>query len=517
MGKSMHKKHLLGRGMVLLTIMVLFLAAGSVVWAEPQGTVTFATSWPTFNTKGGDPATNVASPPYTNQACFDSLVSVSVDREWTPALAKSYKISPDWKYIDFNLRTDVKFQNGDPVTAEDVKFSLAIYMDRKYKFQFGPMWRRTVGEVEIVKPDLVRIHMKAADWGFIGRMWWGAGVMPKNYREKVGDEEFSKHPVGAGPFRFVDFKQDQWALYEAVPNHYRQTPKVKTVKLLYVPENSTRLAMLKNGEADMAPLHSAHVKEVQDDPNMKLFWVKYVSGSNLYFCDMVDPKTPSPFFDVRVRKAVSLAIDRETICKKLLFGAAEVWGDVLPPVTLGYDPSLKPDPYDPEKAKALLKEAGYPNGFETTMNVSTTNTTGEALAASLEDIGIKVKLERFEAGAFYGAVFARKFRGLLPYVGWYDPERQAPAELSDFYLKGTPHAFYTTDEIDTALHKGMYATSDKELTEWGRKLSKMIRENYVTVFLWANHSPYGLGPRIKNWQPSLGCLPAIAFETIELK
>jgi peptide/nickel transport system substrate-binding protein len=459
----------------------------------------------------------VASPPFTNQTCFDSLVSVSVDRRWIPALASSFKIAPDWKYIDFNLRTDVKFHNGDPVTAEDVKFSLGVYMDPKYKFQFGPMWRRTVGEVEIVRPDLVRIHMKAADYGFIGRMWWGAGVMPKKYRQEVGDEEFAKHPIGAGPFRFADYKQDQWAIYEAVPNHYRKTPSVKTIKLLYVGDNMTRLAMFKNGEADMGPMHSTHIKEVQADPKLRLFWVKYVSGTNMYFCDMVDADTPSPFKDIRVRKAVSLAIDRETICKRILFGASEPWGDVLPPITLGYDPTLKPDPYDPEQAKALLKEAGYPNGFETTMNVSTTNTTAEALTASLEEIGIKAKIEKYEAGAFYGGVFGKKFRGLLPYAGWYDPEVQAPAELSDFYLKGTPHAYYTTDEVDAALRKGMYATTDEELTEWGRKISKLIRENYVTVFLWANHQPHCLGPRIKSWEPSVGCLPAIAFETIELK
>jgi len=520
MGKTLRVKHVGGWSAILLAVMaLLLLAVGSSAWAAPTptGTVTFATSFPTFNTTGGDPATNIASPPYTNQTCFDSLVSVSVDRNWIPALASSWTIAPGWKYIDFNMRTDVKFSNGDPVTAEDVKFSLALYLDRKYKYQFGPMWRRTIKEVEIVNPKLVRFHLNQADWGLIGRLWWGGGIMPKNYREKVGDEEFAKHPIGAGPFKFMDYKQDQWTIYEAVPNHYRQTPHVKTVKLLYVPEHSTRLAMLKNGEADMAPLLGAHIKEIQADPKMKIHWVKYITGSNIYFCDLVDPKTPSPFLDIRVRHAVGLAIDRETICKRILFGAAEPYGDVLPPITLGYDKTLKPEPYDPEKAKALLREAGYPNGFETEMHVGTTDIISEALSSNLRDIGIKVKVNKWESGAFYDNVFQRKFRGLLPYVGWYDPERQAPAEVSDFYLKGTPHAFYTTDEVDAMLRKAMYAMSDAELADWGKKISKLIRESYFTTFLWANHSAVALGPRVKAWSPSLGSIPAIAFETIELK
>jgi len=518
-GKTQRMKHVGRRNSVLLAVMALLLAVGFAAWAAPTptGQVTVATSSATFNCTGGDPATQTGSPPYVNQTVFDSLVSVTTNRSFVPALAKSFKIAPGWKYIDFMLRDDVKFHNGDPVTAEDVKFSLAVYTDKKFKYVFGTMWRDTIKDVEIVNPKQVRIHLAQADWGFIGRLWWGGGIMPKAYREKVGDEEFAKHPIGAGPFKWGDYKQDQYATYEAVPNHYRKTPKVKTVKLLYVPENSTRLAMLKNGEADMAPLLPAHIKEVQTDPKMKLFWVKGVSGATIVYADLVDPKTPSPFLDIRVRKAAGMAIDRETICKRILFGAAEPWGDVLPPVTLGADPKLKPEAYDPEKAKALLREAGYPNGFETEMHVQTTDIISEALAANLGDIGIKVKVQKYEAGAYYGNFFQKKFRGLVPYVGWYDAEFQAPAEMSDFYLKGTLHAYYTTDEIDATLRKAMYAETNVELIDWGKKISKLIRDSYITTFLWMNHSAFGLGPRVKSWEPSNGCIPAIAFETIELK
>ncbi|MBW2053777.1 MAG: ABC transporter substrate-binding protein, partial [Deltaproteobacteria bacterium] len=421
-----------------------------------------------------------------------------------------------WKYVDFFLRTDVKFHNGETVTAEDVKYSLETYMDKRFKYVFGPMWRRNLERVEIINPSQVRVYFKNADWGFIPRLWWGGGIMPKAYREKVGDEGFADKPIGAGPFKWVDYKQDQWIKLEAVTDHYRKPPAFKTLKLIFVPEQSTRLAMLKAGEVDIAPLFGPHVPQIEANPNLRILWVREVSGSNIYYGDMLEPDKPSPFHDVRVRRAVSLAIDRKTICEKLLFGASEPWGDVLPSLTLGHDKSLKPGRYDPEAAKKLLAEAGYPKGFDTTLVVQTTSTTAEALAANLAEVGIRAKVEKYEPGAYYGNFFRKKFRGLIPYVGWYDPERQAPAELSDFYLKGTPHAYYTTDEIDKAMREAMYAETDEQLAVWGRKLSKLIRENEVTTFLWANHTPYGLSSRIKRWEPTIGGIPGIEFETITL-
>ena len=515
--KRIKKAHIVSSLVALFFIIIMLHISGlAPAQAARKGQVTIATGWAAFNCKGGDPATQTGAPPYASRTVFDSLVNVTTDRQFIPAIAKSFKIAPGWKYIDFFMRKDVKFQNGEPVTVEDAKYSLGLYMNPKFKYVFGPMWRRNIAKVEIMGPTQLRVYMKNADWGFIGRLWWGGGIMPKAYREKVGDKVFADKPIGAGPFKWVDYKQDQWIKFEAVKHHYRKTPSVKTVKLVFVPEPSTRLAMLKSGEADIASIFGPNVPQVKADPNLRVYWIRETSGGDIYYADLRDPKTPSPFHDIRVRRAVSLAINRKAICEKILFGAAEPWGDVLPSLTLGHDSSLKPPPYDPEAAKKLLAEAGYPNGFSTTMHVQITNRIAEALVANLVDVGIKVKLEKYEPGAFYGNFFRRKFRGLIPYVGWYDPERQAPAEISDFYMKGMPHAYYTTDEIDQALRKGMYAETDEELAMWGRKLSKMIRESEITTFLWANHIPYGLGPRIKHWEPTIGGIPSVEFETIVL-
>jgi hypothetical protein len=131
-------------------------------------------------------------------------------------------------------------------------------------------------------------------------------------------------------------------------------------------------------------------------------------------------------------------------------------------------------------------------------------------------VGIQAKVEKYEPGAYYGNFFPRKFRGLIPYVGWYDPEVQAPAELSDFYLQGMPHAYITTPEIHKAMSDGAYSETDEELKEWGEKISKLVRESQVTTFLWAAHTPYGVGSKVKSWQPTIGGIPACEYETIEL-
>jgi peptide/nickel transport system substrate-binding protein len=515
--KSTDKKSSGSRVLTCVVLSILFLFMGlAEVQARDMDEVVIANGWGAFNCVGGDPATQTGAPPYASRLVFDSLINVTQDRQWVPAIAKSWKISAGWKYIDYFLRDDVKFSNGEPVTAEDIVYSFEQYMRKDLKYVFSPMWNRNVTKVEIIDPLHIRVHLANADWGLTGRLWWGGGIMPKAYREKVGDKGFADKPIGSGPFTWVDYKQDSWFRVKAVKKHFRRTPKIKGVKVVYVQEHSTRLAMLKTGEADIAFVFGAHIAEVETNPDLNIQWIREVQGANIYYADMVDPNLKSPFKDIRVRHAASLAIDRAAICKHVLFDSAEPWGDVLPSITLGHDKTLKPPEYDPKKARKLLAEAGYASGIDTEMHVLSSNTTAEAVAASLTAVGIRTQVKKYEPGAFYGGVFGKTFRGLLPYVGWYDPEIQAPAELSDFYSKGTPHAYYTTDELDALMRKGMFAENDEKMAEYGRKISKLIRDQELTTFLWATHQAWGVNKRITNWEPTLGGMPAIEFETLEI-
>ncbi|MBW2052705.1 MAG: hypothetical protein JRI85_10785, partial [Deltaproteobacteria bacterium] len=291
----------------------------------------------------------------------------------------------------------------------------------------------------------------------------------------------------------------------------------KKLKVMYVPEHSTRLAMLKAGEADIIDAIGPHVPQLKADPNLRIIWGLYPFATTVAFTDIVNPDKPSPFLNIRVREAASLAIDRKTICKKILFGAAEPYGEVLAPITWGYDPTIKPDPYNPEKAKTLLAEAGYPKGFETTIHTTKGNQYWfEAIAGNLADVGIKAKIKVYEAGVYQDLHRARKLPGLISRTLWWHCEKHASADASDMFLKWMPGAYVTTDEIHNTILAGMPAEKEEEMIAAGQKISRLIRNSRPVMILWANHVPYGVSPKIKFWEPQLGAIPATAWEFIKL-
>ena len=502
---------------VLLLVIGLLLLPSNASTKEQKGDVVVAIGAGTFNQKGGDPATQTGGTPFVAQTIFDSLIYEDLNRKQVPALAKSWKIEAGWKYIDFDLRGDVKFQDGTAFSAEDVKYSLETYLDRRNRYLFQRLWSRQINNVQVIDPHHVRVNMNTPDPGFLTRLWWGTGIFPKAYREKVGSEGFADRPIGAGPFKWVEYKQDVFWKAEAVKNHYRHTPEIKTLKMMYVPEQSTRLAMLQAGEVDIASVIGPQLAVIQADPSLRLVWAKYNMLMSLIFADLVFPNEPSPFHDIRVRKAVSLAIDRKTICEKILMGTAEPYGDFCSPITKGYDPGIKPDPYDPETAKKLLAEAGYAKGFETQVHIPPSEKYWvEALVANLSDVGINVKIDMMEIGAWLTAFTSKKMRGLTGKPLWFSAEPHPSADASDDFLDYMPWAYTTTPEIHQAVIDGQMAISEPDMVKAGRKISRLIRESRVRALLWAIHSPYGVGKKIKYWQPQVGAEPGTGFEFITL-
>jgi peptide/nickel transport system substrate-binding protein len=502
--------------LTLVFVLILTPTPGRAI--PPKGEVVFATSASNFYQVGGDSATQLGGFPVLARTIYDSLVYVNKEVDLLPGLAKSWKIAPDWKTMDFVLREDVTFHNGDKFTAEDVKFSLETYLRKDLKYLFQPSWSRNIEKIEILGPYLVRLHLKGPDPGFLGRLWWSTGMMPKKYREKVGDKVFAEKPIGTGPYKWVDYKQDTYWKVEAVKKHFRHTPAIKTFKMVYVPDHATRLAMIKAGEADITNVIEPHTVEVKADPNLRLELGKYTTLTCLTFADLTFPKDPSPFHDIRVREAASLAIDREGITKKVLFGMAEPYGDFCSPITLGHDPAIKPDPYNPERAKKLLAEAGYSKGFETVITTSPQNRYWiEAIAFNLGEVGIKTKIDIMEGGTYVQNFVTKKFKGLLTQGLWYHAERSAAADASDHFLSYMPFCYNTTPEIHKAIEDGAAAISDADIKSAGVKISKVIRESRNKALLWANYIPYALGPRIEYWEPEVGAIPASAYEMIRLK
>ena len=328
----------------------------------------------------------------------------------SPSLAESWTVSPDQRVYEFKLRAGLKFHNGDPFTAEDVKFSFERYKWPQYhrdKFQ----------QVEIVDPYRVRIHL-VQPWPdfmtFYGTMTTAAGwIVPKKYIEKVGDEGFRKHPIGLGPYKFVSYTPGIELVMEAVEGYWRKVPHVKRLVFKTVPDPTTRLAMLKKGEVDVAyDLEGDLGEDLKRDPKLRVAFSGGIGITALSFLSSQwDPK--SPWHDQRVRLAASYAIDRQAISEAETLGASIPTGS-LSPREFEFALPIEPDPYDPIKAKQLLAEAGYPNGFDAGdfYPAPPFFARGEMVANYLGAVGIKVQMRTMERAAFQAAYNSKQLRGL---------------------------------------------------------------------------------------------------------
>src|SRR3989442_10162723 len=276
----------------------------------------------------------------------------------TPSLAESWTVSDDQRIYEFKLREGIKFHNGDPFTAEDVKFTFLRYK--------SPILHEKVREVEIVDPSRVRFHLHAPWPDFLtyyGTLATGAAwIVPKKYIEQVGDDAFKQRPIGLGPYKFVSQTPGIEIVMEANETYWRKVPHVKRLVFKSVPEPTTRLAMIKKGEVDLAYLLPvSFAEEVQRDPKLKLAFSGAIGIFWLNFVDQWDAK--SPWHDQRVRLAANLAFDRHAINQAETLGFSKITGSLIPS-TFEFFWQPPAYPFDPAKARRLLAEAGYPNGFD---------------------------------------------------------------------------------------------------------------------------------------------------------
>jgi peptide/nickel transport system substrate-binding protein len=329
--------------------------------AAPEGQMTWAIHV-TLAPKWLDPAETEANitPFMVLYPLHDALVKL-MPGGMVPSLAESWTANPNGLAYDFVLRNGIKFHNGDPVTAEDVKFSF-----ERYRGAAAKDFKDKVKEVQVLDARRVRFVLKEP-WPdfmtFYGTTASGAGwIVPKKYVEKVGDEGFKKAPIGAGPYRFVSSSPGLELVMEAFEGYWRKVPSVKRLVFKSVPDETTRAAALKRGEVDVAYyLNGPVAEEIRRTPGLKLMAARTNAVFFLDFAEQWDPK--SPWHDRRVRLAASLAVDRKAINEAEALGFSGLTGNVVPR-HFEFALPIDPHPYDPKRAKQLLVEAGYPNGFD---------------------------------------------------------------------------------------------------------------------------------------------------------
>jgi len=486
------------RIVLLLTAAVLILGMPHGVAGQPTPAgeavigwhVTLAPSW-------FDPST---APPQITPfgllyAIHDALLRPLPGQKMGASLAESWKESPDGRVYEFKLRGGLKFHNGDPITAEDVKFSF-----ERYKGAGSKALQARVQQVEIVDPLTVRFHLKEP-WPdfltFYGTSATAAGiVVPKKYLTQVGDDGFRKHPVGAGPYTFVSHKPGIEVVLEAYPGYWRHAPYVKRLIMKSVPEGTTRVAMLKNSEADIAlALDGEDALNVKRDPRLQLVPSRHASIYWIEFADQWDPK--SPWHDKRLRLAVNYALDRQAISEAACLGLCPPAGVIVPRV-MDFALQVAPPPYDPQKAKRLLTEAGYPNGLDAGdfVPIPPFFATAEAAVNFLNAVGIRVKMRPVERAAFYAAWQEKKLRGLfMTAVG--NAGNAASRVEAFIYSKGS-HAYGGYPDIDDLFLQQARERDPRKREALLHKIQQLTIDRAIFAPIMDLRALNGVGPRVAD-------------------
>jgi peptide/nickel transport system substrate-binding protein len=431
-----------------------------------------------------DPAEteSAISPFLVLYAIHDALVKPMPAGPHTPCLAESWSVSPDGVTYDFVLRP-AKFHNGDPVTAEDVKFSF-----ERYRGGAAALLKEKVKEVRVVDARRVRFVLKAP-WPdfmtFYGTTATGSGwVVPKKYVERVGDEGFKKAPVGAGPYKFVSITPGVELVLEAFDGYWRKAPSVKRVVLKNIPDETTRAAALKRGDVDVAYNFAGPVaEEVRRTAGLTLTKQRTNTVFYLDFVDQWDAK--SPWHDRRVRQAASLAVDRKAINEADFLGFAGLTNSVVPR-HMEFALALDPPPFDPAQAKKLLAEAGYPNGFDG--GDFTPNppyfSMGEAIVTNLSGVGIRTRMRTFERAAFLTSWREKKLRGVL--LAAQGAGGNAATRIEGVATKDGLYAAGVLPEVEDLFQRQAREQDRKKREQMLHQIQRILADRVVFAPIWEN-------------------------------
>lgn len=425
---------------------------------------------------------------------FNRLIDATPDGEPTPGIA-TWEVLEGGKVFEFTLRKGIKFHNGDPLTTKDIEFSHNRAMEKVMGYKLR---MRKFDKLEIIDDYKIRFIFKGPEVTFLPSR--ELLIASKNYYDSVGEEQFVKNPIGTGPYRFVEWKLGQYLDIEANKDYWGGEPAIKHARFVFAAEPSTRVSMLKAGEVDMID-HTPY--EMVED--LKSSGFKTIKGAasptiGLQF-HTFNPDVP--WYDKRVRQAMAYAIDKEAIVKDLFNGIPELYA-WLGPDEIGYDPEIKPYPYDPEKAKKLLREAGYAKGFEMPLfyfssTVGVKETT-EVVISYLNQVGIKAKAEGREAPVLIAGMRDWHTDTTAKVVIMSGPSIANGADptsaLDMFFFSKSPMGICGTPELDALIEEAGTKINSTERGEVIKQAFRIINEDMPIIPIWTTVIVYTMKPNI---------------------
>ena len=459
-----------------------------------------------------------------NRLVLGSVYKLSANLEPVPDLADSWEVNEDSTAFTFHLREGLKWSDGEPLTADDVVFTIERSADARTgsllkgrmanivgAAEFADQTAETIAGLEKIDDLTLRINLLKPDAAFLTAwgMFSGFCVLPKHVLVEVAPEAmkenaFSMAPtVGAGAFTFVRYETDQYAELVANPNYWGEKPAVDRI-FMTIATPDVAVAQLERGELDLMAMPVDEADRLKDATNISIVSVRSPSISQIAINNEREY-----FKDNRVRQAMMYAIDRQGIVDSIMFGQAEVVNTtVIGPDWVG-TPEVNAYPYDPEKAKALLAEAGWDPNQEIDMiyvaGAKEQDAYGPVIQQQLTEAGIKTNLVLVE-----GAELRRRYIDETDYDlflfggGQY---RAEPSLTANYYHSrnltpaGGNGTHYVNPELDELLDAGVAVTDKEQRKAIYDQIAKLVNEDVPTVFLWSPNSIYGLSKRLQGFEP----------------
>ena len=449
---------------------------------------------------------------------FDSLVELDQSLNVRPLLAESWEVAKDGLAYTFKLKKGVKWHDGTPFTARDVAFTFYAVLNPKVTTPHRAYFDALAGfpeltnkdapkrpedlavkPIEVVDDHTVRFRLRYPSGSFLAVLTNPrAGIIPEHLLKTadLNTTEFNRKPVGTGPFKFVEWRRGERLVMEANPQYHGGRPALDRLIFRIIPDSVVLLQELRAGGVDF----------IENPPLNEVARLKQTAGLKVLVADNTSynyfgwRQDLEPFNDLRVRRALNHAIDVPTLVKEALQGYATIATGQFPPSSWAYDPAVKPYAYDPNRAKALLAEAGFrPEGdgvlarngkrFSFTIRHDQANQAVKDTAVIVQEylkrVGVEAKLEPLDWPTFVKKLFASEFEGIV--VGWtnhHDPDPFAYTIWHSSQWKGRNFAHYKNPRVDELLEQARHTAVVAERKKHYAEFSKLLMEDAPYVFLY---------------------------------
>jgi len=456
---------------LLVAALVAGLATSPAAAEAPTSLVVQTVAEPPGLDLTATPASATAAVVFYNVQ--EALVKVDRHGKLVPWLAERWHTTDNRNYTFF-LKRGVHFHNGRELVAADVKYVFERAMNPETKHPY-PGYYAAIGDIIVRDDHTITFSLKSLNANFLLNLArQGSVIYP---REAV--DTLKTEPMGTGPFKLAEWvRGDRIVLTRNTDYHVQGLPRLDRVVFRFIPDPNATLAALKAGDVDASlfGLGPEHVQEAQQDPRFQV-----IVGDTTNDVILAMNNSRKPYADVRVRRAITHAINKQDVLQGAMFGLGRILGSNVDPLNPYYVDVSGLMPYDPARAKKLLAEAGYPNGFETVLKVAPqyyyTVRTGEIIANHLAKVGVKVRIEQIEWGQWIARVW-READYDLTIIG------HAEAWDIENYAKPTYYFRYDSPEFQTLFKESEVTLDDKARRELYARMQKKLVEDAPVVWLY---------------------------------